>query len=273
MRYRLLALDMDGTLLTSRKLISAATRDALARCVRAGVTVALCTGRAPSELRDYQDDIAGIVRFGVVLSGGVVYDLAQEKPLSIEALPTDVVLAVLEEGLRAGAMPCLLTPYTTVARPTHIARMSTFHMGVYQPMYERLCTPVDDLASYARTHEGEIVKVNLYHTSTELRNRTRARLAQLPAQLADAETTSLEFSAQGVTKARGLKLLCQHVGCTLEECVAVGDAPNDADVLAVAGLPVAMGNATPDIKACAQVVVADNDHDGIVEVVDRMLWP
>lgn len=70
-----------------------------------------------------------------------------------------------------------------------------------------------------------------------------------------------------MSKAEGLSHLCDYLGITLAEVVAVGDAHNDTQALQVAGLPIAMGNATPDIKALAKMVVADNDHDGIAEVV------
>jgi hydroxymethylpyrimidine pyrophosphatase-like HAD family hydrolase len=64
-------------------------------------------------------------------------------------------------------------------------------------------------------------------------------------------------------------MLCDHVGIGIESAVAVGDGLNDLDVLRVAGLSVAMGNAADEVKALADVVVADNDHDGIAEVVER----
>ena len=88
-------------------------------------------------------------------------------------------------------------------------------------------------------------------------------------ELADAETTSLEISPRGVTKALGLQILCRYLGIPIEESVAVGDADNDIDVLKAAGLSVAMGNANKTVKDLCDVIVADNDRDGVVEVIDR----
>ena len=163
----------------------------------------------------------------------------------------------------------VLTTTQSVAASDALPHMVDFHMGIYQGMFDRICTPVDDMPAFARANEGAVCKVNLYHRSVESRERTRARLeeAGLAVQLAYAEETSLEVSPAGVSKAEGLSRLCDYLGITLAEAVAVGDAPNDTQALQVAGLPVAMGNATPDIKALAKMVVADNDHDGIAEVV------
>ena len=98
---------------------------------------------------------------------------------------------------------------------------------------------------------------------------TRAAISRFDLQLSDAETTSLEISPPGVTKALGLQFLCDYLDIPIEETVAVGDADNDLDVLKAAGLSVAMGNANDRVKQLCDVQVADNDHDGIAEVIDR----
>ena len=89
--------------------------------------------------------------------------------------------------------------------------------------------------------------------------------------LANAESTSLEVSPKGVSKALGLKTLCEHLNITLDEVIVVGDADNDIEALKVAGLSVAMGNAKQHIKDMCDVIVSDNDHDGCVDVIERYL--
>jgi hydroxymethylpyrimidine pyrophosphatase-like HAD family hydrolase len=96
-------------------------------------------------------------------------------------------------------------------------------------------------------------------------------LESLPVQIAGGESASLEITPLGVTKAQGLEWLCRHLGIDLSETIVVGDGDNDLEVLGVAGLAVAMGNATSEVLATAHVTVSDNDHDGIVEVVERWL--
>lgn len=268
--YRLLALDMDGTLLDSNKQVLPRTRDAVNALASRGVAVAYSTGRNPTELSDYREELPGI-RYGSCVSGGLVYDFSRERAIFARSFRTDLALEVLALGAEEGAMASLLCTDAGVARPDDIRHMEDFHMGVYQAMYERLYTRSDDLAEYVRSHPDKVCKINLYHRDAASRRKTRKRLegAGLPVQLADAEATSLEVSPAGVSKAEGLQKLCGHLGISLEETVAVGDAPNDTQALRVAGLAVAMGNATPDIKALADVVVADNDHDGVAEVVER----
>lgn len=269
--YKLLALDMDGTLLTSDKRISPRTLQALREASSRGVIIALSTGRAINELTEYRSDFKGTVRYASLVSGGHVHDLATERAIAVRPLDTQTALAIARQGLAENAMVHLLTSSTTAATRRDVDRMDEVGMGVYQSMYRKICTYVDDVQAYIEDHPGEICKVNLYHTSQASRQRTYERLQELDTHIALAEQSSLEFTPTGVDKARGLRLLCDHLGCSLDECIVVGDGFNDVEVLEVAGLAVAMGNADDAVKALAHATVADNDHDGIAEVVGRFL--
>ena len=269
--YRLIALDMDGTLLTSDKRISPNTLATLRRCAERGVHVCLSTGRAVVELEDYREEMRGTVSLASLLSGGHLLDLERQQTIAAHPFDPGIALTIAQQGLREHAMVVVLTTSATAAMPQDVARMDELGLGIYQPLYYQHCTLCDDVLSFIAAHEQEICKVNLYHPSQEARKRSAAQLADLPIQAAYSEAASLECSPQGVSKASGLEALCDHVGIGIEQSIAVGDGFNDVDVLRVAGLSVAMGNAPHEVKALADVVVADNDHDGIVEVVERFL--
>lgn len=271
MPYQLLALDMDGTLLDSGKRILPRTREALRELAGRGTPVAYCTGRCVRELMDYPSELP-FVRYGVLSSGAVVYDFKLGEPLEVHALSTDDILRAM--GLAAPQRPMahLMGVGASVVRTDAIERMPGVGMGVYAPMFERVCTTVGDLAAWALAHDGEVTKVNFYHRTPEARRRTRAAVeaAGLPLALADAEETSLECSAPGVSKGEGLRALGARLGIDPRDMVAVGDSYNDVEALRAVGMPVAMGNAPDDIKAMARLVVADNDHDGVAEAVERL---
>ena len=267
--YRLLALDMDGTLLTSDKRISPRTLQAMRVAAERGVHVALSTGRAVTELFEYRAQLRGVVRYGSLLSGGLVYDLDRDERIALRAFEPQLALRVVAQGLAEDAMVHVMTDAHSAATRRDVDRMHLLGQGVYQEMFRQQCTFVDDPAAFVRQQEGHVCKINLYHPSAEARERSRAALAGLPLQPVVGEAASLELTPAGVSKALGLELLCAHLGIGLEQCVAVGDAGNDVDALEAAGLAVAMGNATPEACAVADARVADNDHDGIVEVIER----
>lgn len=269
--YRLLALDMDGTLLDSGKQVLPRTARALEHLAATGVAVAFSTGRGPAELSDYVPDLP-FIRYGSCISGGLVHDFSARRTVFVRPFDTDLALDVLAVAAEEQPMVHILTTKQSVAAAEALPHMADFHMGIYQQMFDRICKSVDDIPAFVQAQEGTVCKINLYHRDAASRERTRERLgaAGLTVQTAFAETTSLEVSPAGVSKAEGLLRLCDYLGISVEQAVAVGDAPNDTQALQVAGLPVAMGNATPDIKALAKMVVADNDHDGIAEVVAKV---
>ncbi len=269
--YRLLSLDMDGTLLNSAKQIPTETTAAIKQLLKRGVEVVVGTGRGLAELADYREVFKGM-HYGLLVSGGLIYDFQQEKPVTLHALSLAQCQRLLDAATEEDAMVHILTVHDSVAREQDIFHMDDFSMRVYQDMYERICDRQEDLARYVQEHAGEILKINLYHRSTASRERSRKRLAGLGMNLVLAEKTGLEASPAGITKACGLKELCSLLNIPLAATVAVGDAPNDLEILQTAGLAAAMGNATDSIKEICNVVVSDNDHNGVLDVINRYFF-
>ena len=151
--------------------------------------------------------------------------------------------------------------------------MDQFGMGIYKDMFQRVSDRWSDLAKEYAANPFPVAKVNIYHQSADSRRRTRERIlaAGLEVTMADAETTSLEISLKHVDKGTGLEKLCRHLNLPIAQTIVVGDADNDLEALKKAGLAVAMGNASPQVKAAADVVVADCDHGGCAQAVDILL--
>lgn len=267
--YKLLALDMDGTLLDSHKRIDPITERALMNLAARGVAITLCTGRNIAELGPYRDHL-GFASYGVLVSGACVRKLDTHEILHVQALTTEQALQVVEVGQAADAMIHILAVDDSFVRNRDLTRLDEVQMSIYRPLYEQWARTVDDVRPCVLEHPGEVLKVNLYHTSPELCRQSRQKLEGSGLELAYAETTSLECSPAHVSKSSGLQTLCAHLGCTMDEVVMVGDAENDREALESVGMSVAMGNATPQIRQLAKLVVADNDHHGIVEVIEKL---
>ncbi len=268
MNYKLLALDMDGTLLNSRKEITQPTVEAINQLLERGVHVVFSSGRNLPEMQDIRR-VLNKIRYGIQISGGLVFDFAEDKVIAVRPVPFDVIMTIIDVGLDARAMIHLHTVRDSIARQADIDRMSDFHMGIYRSMFDRICLKVDDVKAYALEHSREIIKVNLYHRSPESRQRSIERIKDLELEPVFAEGSALEATPRGVTKASGLIELCKHLNIPLEQTVAIGDAPNDREILQTAGLGIAMGNADDDIKKIAGFVTLDNDHDGVAHAIEK----
>ena len=268
MKYKLLAFDMDGTLLTSDKKITPATVAKLDELSRRGVYVVVSTGRGLAELSDYKNDFQS-VNYGILISGGIVYDFFNKKTLAIHPVDEDLNLKIIDAGLDEGAMIHLLTLKNSVASQKDISQMKNFKMEIYQPMFEKICTRCDDFKKFIRENPGEVLKVNLYHTSIESRNKNLERLKNFDLQLVFTEKTNVEASPKNITKGSGLIELCNILKISVDECVAIGDGFNDLEILQTAGVGVAMGNASEEIKKIADFVTDDNDNEGILKAINK----
>ncbi|WP_432629526.1 Cof-type HAD-IIB family hydrolase [Brotaphodocola sp.] len=269
--YDLIAFDMDGTLLNSEKQISERTLKAIDRAVEAGKIVILNTGRGPAELKEYLP-ILPKVRYINGLSGGLVYDRTDNRKVYEREFSPETVRKILEIGTQEDAMIHFLTD-RSIVQMDQWARMDHYGMGQYQAMFARVAERWENICEQYFADPFPIDKLNLYHATAEGRARTEKRLrdAGIELEMAEAETTSLELSPVGANKGSGLRALCEFLNLPVERTIAVGDADNDRQALEIAGLAVAMGNATPEIKALCDVVVADCDHDGCVEAIEKYL--
>ena len=267
--YKLLALDMDGTTLTSDKKITPQTVDGINRLINSGVHVVVASGRCLAEMNDYREEFKSI-RYEIIASGGLIFDTFEDKPISISPVPFNDCLDLINFGEKEEAMVHLLTIRESVVKPQDINHMADFGMGVYQDMYIRNCLQCENLKEYALKHQEDVIKINLYHRSTESRDRNVERLKGHDLQLVFAESNNLEASPLNITKASGLVELCKYLNIDLADTVAIGDAPNDTEILKTAGCAVAMGNAADDIKQMADFVTTDNDHDGVLFAINKI---
>ena len=252
--YKLLALDMDGTILNSAKKITPKTAKAISELNKRGVYVVLSTGRGLAEIADYKEDIKSI-HYGILTH-----------PLDEESM-----IQLIDGAIVEGAMIQLLTENDSLTREEDILNMKNFGMGIYQDMYFRNCVRCDDFKKFVLDNPQKVLKLNIYHRSTESRERNFKRFENLDVTFSYAEETALETTPKNISKGNGLKELCDFLKIDISETVAVGDAQNDLEIFQTAGLAVAMGNAESEIKNLADFVTDDNDNDGVAKVIEK-IW-
>ena len=268
-KYQLIALDMDGTVLNDRKEIDEETRSAIHKALAAGVEVVFCTGRSFSEMRDILKEFPDM-HYLCGESGALVMDIRTGEILHQERINAEVAKLLLKAVLRKDIMPCVFSDGVSYIKKSQLPHMDHYQMEQYQSAFEKNCHTMQENVLERILGEGRSMeKINLYHTSAQERQETRSWLEkqQISAELVDSETSSLECSPVGVSKASGLKRLCEKLGIGMEQVVMVGDADNDMAAMKAVGLAVAMGNASAHVKAICDLEVADNNHQGCVQAI------
>jgi hypothetical protein len=258
---KLVASDLDGTLVRSDGTIDDRTRRAIAAVEAAGSTVVFCTARPQRGLEELalQTGHRGVA---ICHNGAMLWDLHTESVLEASPLTPAIareLVARLEAEIPGGAW--------AVERAGGFGR---------EPGYVTRW-PIPEGSMVAAVHAliaEPAVKLMLRHgdlTADELLERARGACGHL-AELSHSSTTDalLEISAAGVSKATALARLCEQRGVERGDVVAFGDMPNDLPMLAWAGHAVAVANAHPDVRAAANEVTASNDESGVALVLERL---
>lgn len=259
-KYELITFDMDGTLLDSEKKISKDSIEMIKKAVKAGKKVTLSTGRCIPELNAYLKLLPEI-QYIICMSGALVYDVINQRTINSHTISVPIVQKILKEVKDFNLMIHLLST-DSIVQKNKVRRMEDYHMGAYQTMFNEITIKPEDIFLYYEHNSIPLYKVNLYMRNQQERMELRKRLVPIGLTLIDAGQSSLECTAQNVSKGLGLSKLCDYLHIPLDRTIAVGDADNDLEILNCAGLAIAMGNATQSIRKIADVVVNDNDHNG-----------
>ena len=218
MSYELIALDIDGTLLDSRKEVTQETLQAVREACSAGKTVAFDTGRAVCELTDLYA-LLPEVRYAVFASGAGIYDVQEDRAFALRCISREDANAVFSLARTKDIMPQIVLADKDVIQASHMEQLERYHMGIYRPLYQKAMTLVPDIFAFAATCRDEMLKINLYHADPEERIRTNAQLSRLDMVRIYSEVSSLECSAAGVSKGSGLERLCGLLNICLCLCL------------------------------------------------------
>ena len=258
---KLIAVDMDGTLLRSDKTVDPQTTADIAAAVEKGLQVAYCTGRGLAEMQEVFRTLP-MIRFAVCNSGAVIYDRVEDQFIYRNGVSHPYICQIVDMALQYHAMPHFLTDRESIVNRADAAHMADFHMGVYQPMFRSIARMVDDMAEEGTRHSA-IAKINIYFRSVEDRAKGYEMLKHLPLQISLSENTTLEFTAPSINKGTGLVRLSEYLDIPVQQTAAIGDNYNDIEMLEAAGFSIAMGNAIEEVRKICDYVTADNDHNGV----------
>ncbi|MBT2402788.1 MULTISPECIES: Cof-type HAD-IIB family hydrolase [unclassified Streptomyces] len=265
---RLIATDLDGTLLRDDKSVSPRTVAALAAAEEAGIEVFFVTGR-PARWMDVVADHVHGHGLAICANGAAVVDLhAGREFVEVRALSRDTALTVVD-ALRAAA------PGTSFA----VERTTGIN---YEPEYPPFfLDPGATVATVEKLlHEepagssAPVLKLLAHHAELspdEFLALARSAAGGYASITRSSPTALLEISGLGVSKASTLALCCAERGISPAEVVAFGDMPNDVEMLSWAGTSYAMGNAHPDVIAAASGRTVANNEDGVALVIERIL--
>ena len=275
---RIVALDLDGTLLDSQKRLSLANRRALEHVADKGALVVPTTGRffgmMPESVRQLP-----FVRYAITINGAQVYDRSTDAAIVREELPIGTaieIMKVLDEydviydcyrenwGWMTGAFQEKASDYATDEH--------------YLKMVREFRNPVPELKQHLRdtASRGDVQKIMLFARKgdaakacvTAIRERIGREFPMI--NVTSSTWNNLELNSVHAHKGNALRRFAEHLGLGLENCMAFGDGLNDLSMIEAAGIGVAMANAEPAVREAANFLTDSNDEDGVANAIYRI---
>ncbi|MBM3263949.1 MAG: HAD family phosphatase [candidate division Zixibacteria bacterium] len=275
MTCRLLALDIDGTLITDDRRITPRTVSAIHAVMRQGVHVTLCTGRSISTSAPIVAHLP--LNAPLVLNGGaLIHQTHPPRALYLRNLNKTMALKAVDRLRSLGCHPVVYSPLPE-SRHFYYDHPNPENRA-FREYIARNPGRAQQVSDVAEAVYGDTALVAI----SDLAPRIRA-LAPVVQNLLPETTVTLEISPidraychltltpTGVSKGGALRELALLLGVGLSDVVAIGDNLNDLDMLKVAGLGVAMGNATPETKAHAGYTTDSNNEDGVAKFIERFI--
>ncbi len=267
--YKLLVVDIDGTLIGEDGTIPAENRDALAKVRRSGIQVSLSTGRVAKTCVEIIDQLS-LEGNHIFFDGALVSNPEKGEEICVKPISEELVRQAVEFAhLNEINLDLFSATHYFVERETWASEVRRRFFGI-----------PPTIVDFTKLGQRErIIKGTLAVNSTEERAKAdgfhlhfkeslRFSLAKTPAY---PDIDFINVVDLGVSKGRALEVLASYLGISMNEVIAVGDGANDISLLSTAGLAVAMGNATDEVKAVADYITLDVEHSGLAAAIERFL--
>ena len=271
---RLIALDLDGTLLDSDKQLSAENAAALARAAAAGIEIVPATGRFYRGMPQIVRELP-YVHYVISINGADVYDAVRHKTVCGSGIPWERAVSVME---RLDELPVIYDCYQDGwgwMTQKFYDQAEQFAANVHSlEMIRNLRTPVPELKACLKERARDVQKIQIFFRDMELRANV---LQSLPEAFPDLVVTTsivnnIEINSREATKGNALEKLAACLGIPVAQTMAFGDDRNDLSMLQTAGIGVAMGNAEEEVRLAADYVTEDCNDSGVAHALKHFLW-
>lgn len=268
MDIKLIALDMDGTVLDSKSEITAPTIMAISEVMAQNIHVVLCTGRTLSELKMVLRALPD-TRYFICSNGANVYDIAGGKTIYKDLLENKKIYEIYRLLSGFDTMFEIYADYKIYLNEYCWNHPEEYGAGFLKKQMAESRTPVADLRSFLQTFSDPAEKLNIFFRNREERKSAWDMCSGLDVALTSSIHENIEVNSSTSNKGKALTYLCRYLGISVDQTAAIGDSINDISMMQAAGFKVAMGNAIPEVKRIADVVTESNDRDGVAVALYR----
>lgn len=274
MKYKLIAMDMDGTLLNSQKQVTEYTKEVLRKAADRGVKLVVCTGRIFTSAKSYAR-IIGTKAPIIASNGAYIREKDREEVIYEKYINKEKLLKIIRLSREWGFYPHIYTTDTIYSEKLIHSSLNYSKWNETVPEDEKINIKIVDSLEDIVNENGEaFLKVVVMAQDDEIE-----RLQQLKNYIKESVDVAVfssymnnfEVMDKEVSKGRALEILAGYYNLSKDEIICFGDNENDKTMFEFAGFPVAMGNAEEELKKIAAYVTVSNDEDGVAKAIEKIV--
>lgn len=288
--YKIVTIDLDGTLLNSFGEISEVNLNQLRKCVNAGTEIVLTSGRVVSSIKNFANEIGGN-NYLIAGNGSTVYDIKNEKVIYENTIPKEKVLKIIKICEENSIY------YSVYMEKFIITKSLNYNILFYSKenlkknnMEKTNINITQDIYSYLESMEdNKVSKISICDKDKVIFSSILKKLREIAGidvldvahmsrkyiengtDVVPVEFYYTEITNENVNKWEAIKFLIDRLKILPQEVIAIGDNINDKEMIENAGMGVAMGNSAPYIKELAKDVTLDNNENGVAETLKKYL--
>ncbi len=270
-RYRMLVLDLDGTVLNDKKRIPEQNKMAIRDVIRKGIKVVVCSGRIFKGARLYAGELE-VNAPVIACNGAVIKTMPDNRLIYFDPLQGQACKDVIDICRGSGVY---IHAYAGEVLVTEQLKYSSL---IYSERNQELAEEdridikvVEDLGRYIELSREPVSKLVIIAEHSSLLKDVRDKVSALKTiEISSSSFDNIEVTNKGVSKGKALEFLCGYLGISPSQTVAIGDNENDIGLLRKAGLGIAMGNAIPELKRIANSITDSNQDNGVAKAVQML---
>lgn len=271
-QLRLVVLDIDGTLTDPAGDITPPVQAAVAALLRRDILVVVATGRNSAEMDQVWDAWPQLTRIAYS-NGAAITGMGQPLDDYFQGIPADVARRVYQAAMAADTMPEIYANGKIYVEASRWEKRVYYRAQYLEETTPGSRTPIPSLEAILSRADARIEKVNVFFPCDDHRLSFEAANQGIGLRTSHTIQGGLEFNNPKANKAEAVAHICKVLGIPAQAVAALGDSQTDKELLQWAGCSFAMGNALPDVQACAKQVAPPNSQDGAVWAIREQILP
>lgn len=273
---QLIALDLDGTTLKSGSILSDNTKQVIEEAIRRGAHVVAASGRSYHSFPPVMWEVKGL-EYGIGSNGSAIYRLDTGEKLWHNILDTDRVLEIMEVLGRYKEVKLALEAFVDgrgyadrllIEEPKHYGIASDSGAAYIRSTRE----PVDDMYQFIVDHRHELDAIDMLIPEVEKKLEIQDALGEVEGvYVTTSQVYMIELVHKDSGKGAAVRWLTEYLGIDPSEVMACGNAENDIDMITFAGIGVAVANAEESVKAAADYMTDDHNHEGVAKAIEKFV--